>query len=125
MCTHKLAFQDSDNRLGFPVSTAPCVPLLPAAQCATRRTPEHAIADEQHRPQVGAVWQPQRHAACGHLLGGAAGGSPGGRRAVERPERAAQAAETPRGTQPPEGPPEGRCGDDRARASCGSHREEG
>ena len=83
------------------------------------------LLTEQRRPQVGAVWQPQRHAACGHLLAGAAGGSPGGRRAVERPTHAAQAAETPRGPESRKRRPEERCGGDRARARRGGRRKEG
>ena len=93
--------------------------LLPAALLSM------PVFTEQRKLQVGAVWQPQRHAACGHLLAGAAGGSSGGRRAVERPKHAAQAAQTPRGSQPPKGSPKGRCGGDHACACRGGRRKEG
>ena len=83
------------------------------------------VLTEQRKPQVGAVWQPQRHAACGHLLAGAAGGSPGGRRAVERAEHAAQAAQTSWGPEPRKGRPERRCGGDYARPSLGGRCKEG
>ena len=102
-----------------PVRSPSQSSLLPAALLRVRGL------IEQHQPQVGAVWQPQRHAACGHLLAGAAGGSPGGGRAVERPEHAAKAADTPRGPEPPEEHTEGRCGGNHARTCHGGRRKKG